>query len=279
MTCDEGARFEPGRPDQETQGNPAGRSHRPWPSLGPCLRIWAAVALLAGCDFEHGPLDQQAQAYRLAAAQVPIGARCLVVGDSNVVVPAQQLVDAAQRPPDPQRPAIVLDFAAAIPGVGLRDLELLTARVTDPRVQGFPYDCTIVNLGLNDAFAEREHFDAFFLGIAHGLTYTERVDALLRVLPDAPIYWVGIPDGATAGAASPVSIAAINLELGCFELPFPGFCDATHPMDARMRYVDPELSLGEIEDRFRDGVHYNEDAAAALFGALLERIAEDLVAT
>ena len=236
----------------------------------------AALVALAGCDFTHTPLDDQAKGYRALAAQVPIVGRCLVVGDSNLVVPAQQLVDAAQRPPNPSRPSVILDFAAAIPGVGLRDLELLQARLSDPLVTEIPYDCTIVGLGLNDAFAERDHFAEFFTGVAHGLTYAERIEALLALLPDAPIFWIGIPEGAAAPAVAPWIRDAINVELACFEMGMPELCGPDHPVDARMRYVDPEATLAGVEPWFRDGLHYSAAAGVALFEALIERVAAEL---
>lgn len=246
----------------------------------PSRRARAACALLGwmlGACVAPAPrtLDEIARAERRTLLHTPIAGRCLLVGDSNLVFPAASLVRVAQLPlGDPSRPTVALDFAATIPGAGLRDLEPLRTRLADPRIAQTRYDCTIVNLGLNDVFAEREDFPGFFAGRDGQPSYPARVRRLLASLPDAPVYWIGVPLGAANG--NPGSVAAVNRTLGCFERPTRAQCTPDHPEDARLRYVDPEPPLTGVEPRYRDGTHYSDDAGKALFGALIERILDDL---
>lgn len=185
----------------------------------------------------------------------PIAVRCLVVGDSNVVLPAAQLVAMGQF--DGEGPAIALDFAATIPGSGLRDLDAFSLRLTDPSITGAPYDCVLVNLGANDALQ----------GLPEG-PYSAAVGELLALIPDVPIYWVGVP---SSELLHPWVVAWINIGIACHDTPSPAFCPGVVE-DPRLRYLDADTILGAVEPRFVDEIHYAPEAAEVLFGAVRDAV-------
>jgi hypothetical protein len=211
----------------------------------------------------------------------PIGARCLVVGDSNVVATAHPLIDAGLHVFGTATRAVVFEFAACVGGVGLRDLPDLLARLADARITEQRYDAVLVNLGVNDLSAEDKNWEAYFHGEypePGGLPFHERIEQLLDALPAVPVFWLGVPTGLAeppSGPFHPWEVAAVNLAFASYDADWTATLESLHrPSTPRAgyHYVHVEEPLGSIAPRFADGLHYAPFAALALFQHVVERI-------
>ena len=196
--------------------------------------------------------------------------RVLVVGDSNVVFPAAQLISASSGFPNAAQTALSLDFAAAVPGTGLRDLTEFETRLSLLNLADF--DAVLVNLGANDILQEDATWASYTTGPP---TFAQRVRDMLDALPGSvPIFWIGVPAGLPSPPFHALEILFVDYTIASFDTATGSTYNAYRgglAQDSRLYYVAPDAHIGAITPKFLpppDGVHYTPAAASALFNAV-----------
>lgn len=224
-------------------------------------------------------------AFGLYLAQ-PVKARAFVIGDSNIVFPAANVVQSSQQfPQAAPSPTVTVDYLAAVPGVGLRDLTQLLSRLNDAKIAPIlaGYDAAIVNLGANDILQENANWNNFFAGtypIGSGIAYKQRIANLLAAIPsNVRVYWIGVASGIDTKIRPefhPFKISAVDLAIAGFDEAWGQFATPGFPTQARFKYVHADTALALIAPRFAaDAVHYTPAAATALYDHVVGRIKAD----
>lgn len=212
--------------------------------------------------------------------QQPVRCKVGVIGDSNVVFSGSQLLQAAQRYPNATpTPTISVDFIAAVPGIGLRDLTQLLTRLADSKLALDEYDAVLINLGVNDIILENANWNNFFAGTypsPGGKAYRQRVVDLLAAIPsNVRVYWLGIPSGITKPEVHFLEVAAVDIALAGFDFAWHGAVPADPAAQTRFHYIHADSVVSLIVPRFVDGLHYTPAAAAALYDSVVARIVAD----
>ena len=202
-----------------------------------------------------------------------VAGRVLVVGDSNTVFDARQLVEASQHYGAATGSVLLLEFGACVPGIGLRDLAALESRID--ACQPASYDAAVVNLGVGDLILEDANWPGFFAGPP---SYATRIHDVLDALDPLPVYWIGAPSGLNSPPCHPWEIAGVDLTLAGFDEDYSAYASYAAPYgaSARMHYCNPDTAIGTLSPRFLDGLHYAPAAATALYAAVFARIVADL---
>jgi hypothetical protein len=216
----------------------------------------------------------------------PVRARVAVIGDSNAALIAGQAVQAAQRvTTGAAQPTVMLDYIGAVPGISLGDLPNLLTRLGDAKVAiGSRYDACLINIGVNDILnVSNANWANYYAGSfpgGSGMYYRARVKAVLDAIPGGVrVYWIGIPTGQTFQPTILTfqKILQVDVGIATFDNAWvnAGPVEASYPAQARFTYLHPDQYLGLINPKFRDGLHYSDQAAIALYNAAVAKIVSD----